>query len=90
VRTEYLYDETGKYARRYKISGAYGQYDDLMFNYADGTVQNGKDVLFKYNPRSKELSDLTIDKELAKQIIDFGETQFKFIKRATKDWQKRN
>ena len=90
VRTEYLYDETGKYARRYKFEGAYGQYDDLMFNYTDGTVQNGKDVLFKYNPRSKEFSDLTIDKELAKQIVDFGETQFKFIKRATKDWQKRN
>ena len=90
VRTEYLYDETGKYARRYKFEGAYGQYDDLMFNYTDGTVQNGKDVLFKYNPRSKELSALTIDKELAKQIVDFGETQFKFIKRATKDWQKRN
>lgn len=90
VRTEYLYDETGKYARRYKFEGAYGQYDDLRFNYTDGTVQNGKDVLFKYNPRSKELSDLTIDKELAKQIVDFGETQFKFIKRATKDWQKWN
>ena len=84
LETKYFFDNTGKYTKSYKITGGYGQYDNLMYDYKNGIVKNGKDVLFKYNPRTKEVSELTIDSDLAQQIVEYGEKHFKFLKKATK------
>ena len=90
VGTDYRYNSTGKYNKRYReIKGSYGQYEDLSYNYTDGIIKNNKEVLFRYNPRTKEISELTIDKDLAQQIIENGEKQFKFLKKVTRAWQNR-
>ncbi len=86
LRTYYEFDTTGKYRKRYKISGGYGQYEDLTYNSASGIVKNGDVQLFRYNPRNKEITELTIDNNLAQQIVEHGEKHFKFLKKATKAW----
>lgn len=90
VETDYQYISTGKYNKRYReIRGSYGQYEDLSYNYVDGIIKNNKEVLFRYNPRTKEISELTIDKDLAQQIVENSEKQFKFLKKVTRAWQNR-
>lgn len=84
--TYYQFDNTGKYSKHYKISGGYGQYDNLTYDSVSGIIKNGKEQLFKYNPRSKEITESTIDNELAQQIVEHGEKHFKFLKKATKAW----
>ena len=84
--TYYQFDNTGKYSEYYKISGGYRQYDNLTYNSASGIIKNGEEQLFKYNPRSKEITESTIDNELAQQIVEHGEKHFKFLKKATKAW----
>ena len=63
--------------------------EDLSYNYVDGIIKNNKEVLFRYNPRTKEISELTIDKDLAQQIVENSEKQFKFLKKVTRAWQNR-
>ena len=86
LMTYYQFDNTGKYSEYYKISGGYGQYDNLTYDSASGIIKNGKEQLFKYNPRSKEITESTVDNELAQQIVEHGEKHFKFLKKATKAW----
>ena len=50
LSTYYQFDNTGKYSEYYKISGGYGQYDNLTYNSASGIVKNGDVQLFRYNP----------------------------------------
>lgn len=88
IRTDYIFDNTGKYTKSYKITGGYGQYNELIYDYKNGIVKNGEDALFKYNPRTKEVTELTIDKDLAQQIVEYGEKHFEFLKRATKTYYK--
>ena len=86
LQTRYHFDNTGNYSKCYKISGSYGQYDNLTYDSATGILKNGDVQLFRYNPRNKEISEMAIDSDLAHQIVEHGEKHFKFLKKATKAW----
>ena len=86
LQTRYQFDNTGNYSKCYKISGGYGQYDNLTYDSATGILKNGDVQLFRYNPHDKEISEMTIDSDLAQQIVEHGEKHFKFLKKATKAW----
>ena len=86
LHTRYQFDNTGNYSKCYKISGGYGQYENLTYDSATGILKNGDVQLFRYNPRNKEISEMAIDSDLAQQIVEHGEKHFKFLKKATKAW----
>lgn len=86
---DHRYDFSG--ANKYKktleeIRGRFGNYKHLAFDIKTGTVSNRENkvttTLFKYDPRTKQISDLAIDKDEAMKIVEFGEEQYKIFKTA--------
>lgn len=86
---DHRYDFSGpnKYKKILEeIRARFGDYKHLAFDLKTGTVSNRENKvitpLFKYDPRTKQISDLAIDKDEAMKIIEFGEEQYKIFKTA--------
>ena len=80
----YQFNNSGQSRKVIDLSGKYGEYRKLNYDFKSGTVTNGDTPLFNFNYRTNEITDLKIDKKEAEEIVNFAKEQYKFYQKAQK------
>lgn len=80
----YQFNNSGQSRKIIDLSGKYGKYKKLNYDFKSGTVINGEVPLFNFNYRTNEITDLKIDRKEAEELVNFAKEQYKFYQKAQK------